>query len=347
MSIPPWLERGAGAIRPHPHRGDLIAAGVVPFTVGIAMVALRFDGVWGDGVQLALAALAAALVLGMGLLAPVEGEEPRSYQAMLLFFGLALLLLALVRLAQVLGVEHPLAASGSVAWIAAALALAATWPAARRSSAICSLIALVAAGRALVALVGLVFEPDGLATFRWVLAVLVAGFVAGSMRLRDHRPRHARQHVLAAGLFAIVLAVTFGFSGFGAQLDLLSLALGPHALGVEAQSGFAVLGLPSGPRDVAFGWELVLAAAGFGLVAYAGVERARGPAYAGVIALALLVLDAGAVGEGGASLIGWPAVLVLAGGAMIGFGLRPIEPLPPEPGEAADVLGGPATRPLD
>ena len=48
MELPAAVTRGLAYIRPHRHRGDLIAAGAVPFTVAILMLNVRMDGRWGE-----------------------------------------------------------------------------------------------------------------------------------------------------------------------------------------------------------------------------------------------------------------------------------------------------------
>jgi hypothetical protein len=80
------------------------------------------------------------------------------------------------------------------------------------------------------------------------------------------------------------------------------------------------------------GWELVLLAVGLALVAYAGVDREPGPGYLGFVVLVLFVAIAGPRSVSGASLIGWPILLLLLGGAGVAAGLRPRRDLPPEPG---------------
>ena len=80
------------------------------------------------------------------------------------------------------------------------------------------------------------------------------------------------------------------------------------------------------------GWELLLLGAGWGLIAYAGVDREPGPGYLGFFVLASFVLIAGP-DVTDPSILGWPLVLLLlAGGVLLVIGLRPRRELPPEPG---------------
>jgi hypothetical protein len=317
VAVPPTVERLLAAVRPHPHRGDLIAAAAVPLTVGVLLTEVRFDGVWGRGVLSVLAALATALVLGMGLLAPLEEERPRAYQTILLVAGLALLALTILRLAQVLGEDSPLSAWGTVTWMGtlfAAVAAVAAW---RLRSPICALTEFVAGGLTLLAFAQWVFEPRGPNTSRWLLLVLILVYTAVHVRLRESWPRHAVHAVNAAGLAAIALAVSY--------LGGVSL---PVRLGGGGHAGT--------------GWELVLLAAGFALAAYAAVDREPAPGYLGFAVLVLFVVLAGPPSTSGASLIGWPILLLLLGGAGVAVGLRPRRDLPPEPGPPEP----PPTRPL-
>jgi hypothetical protein len=75
----------------------------------------------------------------------------------------------------------------------------------------------------------------------------------------------------------------------------------------------------------------VILVVGCALVAYAAVDHEPGPGYLGVFALLLFVVLAG-THHGGVSLIGWPILLLLLGGAGVAAGLRPRRDLPPEPG---------------
>jgi hypothetical protein len=315
------------ALTPHPHRGDLIAAGALPLTVGVLLVNLRLDARWGTGVFLVLDALACALVLGMGLLAPLEGDRPRSYQQVLQLCGVVLGFATLVRVAQVLGVAHPLSADGARMWILALVALAAAWLAHALRSAIFALVAGLAAIVATLSFVAWAFHPQGPATARWVLLALALGLVLAALSQRDRRRRESVYLIDAAGVAILLLGSSF-LGALVAPLQFLGFAGG-------------------GPGG---GWKLILLAAGLGLVAYAAVDREPGPAYVGVLNLLLFVVLAALPGAGGASLWFWPLVLLLAGGAMVAAGLRPRRPLPPEPmpagGEPTEPLPGPGSSPL-
>jgi len=198
------------ALRPHPHRGNLIAAGALPLAVAVSLIDARFEQEWGQGILLVLNALPAGMFLAMGLLAPRESEFPRAYQTILLLAGLALALSVLAHLAEVLGADDPLTTAGSLTWIAAAFAAIAAVPAWERiNSPICALLEVLAGGVALLAFVDWVFDPEGVATFRWLLLLLIVVYVAAHLRWRASRPRHAVHMVNAAGVAGVALAATF------------------------------------------------------------------------------------------------------------------------------------------
>jgi hypothetical protein len=150
-----------------------------------------------------------------------------------------------------------------------------------------------------------VFDPHGPTTTRWILLLLLAVYVLSSLWRRDRERRHAVQMVNAAGLAVLALELTF----FGSLFTIL----GPP---------------PSGPG---FGWALIMLAGGFGLLAYAAVDREAGPGYLGILVLAIAIVLVGRPHFTG-DLLFWPLFLLLVGLAGVGLGLRPRRRLPPEPG---------------
>jgi len=135
------------------------------------------------------------------------------------------------------------------------------------------------------------------------------------------------QLVNAAGLTALVLAATY----------LYTLAV-PSVFNVSGWVAYA-------PKQllVPFGWKLYLLAVGFGLAAYAAVDREPGPAGFGLAVLAAFAILTGPPAGARGTLVGWPLLLLVIGGAGLVIGLRPRRPLPPEPGTA----GAAAAVPID
>ncbi|MDQ6915868.1 MAG: hypothetical protein M3155_08675, partial [Actinomycetota bacterium] len=296
------LAGNVGFLRPARERLDLVVAGAVPLALAVVMINVRFDGVWGRGVLLVVTLLACAVVLGPGMAAEREGEHPAPAHTALLVAGLALLALAIFRLARVFGVDDPLSASGTAFWMSVLFAGIAAFPAwGRLNSPVCALIEALAGGTALLAFVDWVFEPHGPTTSRWMLLVLVVLYAAAMSRARGSRPRHAVQLANATGIAALALIFSFGI-----PFD--------------------------GERHASTWWELVIVLAGLALIAYAILERHRGPGYLGFAVLLGFALLAGQRDPQGASLVGWPLLLLLAGGGVLAFALRPARrPLPPAP----------------
>jgi len=299
----------------------------VVLTVAVVLIDLRFSGRWADGVRFAVAGLAAAFVLALAWLAPVEDETPRAYVSVLLVAGFALALLALTNLAQLLGAAS-LKSSGAATWVGLVLAVSFASLARARNSAVSTLLSAATAVLTLLFAVDWIFSPTSQGTFRWVLAFAMAALSLGVMRLRDHQRRHAVALVNAVGLSAVLLG------GLALVSDLVGPAFG------AADAGF----------DLGTGWELVLLVVGCGLAAYSAADREPGPGYVGALVLVIFVLIASPPGSSGPSLVGWPLLLLVLGAAVIAAGLRPARPLPPAPDAGAPsattaVMPRPANEP--
>jgi hypothetical protein len=279
-------------LRPPPHRGPLIAAGTVALAVGIALEEIRLRDAFALGIHAAILLAAGALAFWLGAQAPNEDDRPPAYQSVLLVTGLVGLSAGLLTLADVLGMHVAAPPASGLILPALLVGLTALWGAFRRASAVCLLIAAVAGGLAVVCTWAWLFGEHG-AQLRWLLALMAVAFVLVSLGLHSPAPRHAQQLVNAAGLATLALALT------GIRFD-------------ERLSGF---------------WQAVLLGAGFGLLAFAALERAPGPAYLGVLNLVAFLLAASQAH----TLYWWPLVLLAAGAAMLAAGLRPRRPLPPEP----------------
>ena len=294
-------------LRPPPHRGPLIAAGAVLVTLGIALEEVRLDDKLPTGVHLVILAAAAGAIYALGVQVVQQGR-PYAFQSVLLVCGLLLLFPALLTLADVLGADFDEFPAGAFVWTSLLYAGAALYPAVARGSSICALIGALALGFAAMAFANWVFGANSAETYRWLLALAAIAYVIVCLALRGAAPRHSEQMANAAGLAVLILGLT-------AIVPVVTAFLFPF--GAPAAGS-----LPNG-------WELVVFAAGCGLVAYGAVDHAPGPAYLGVANLALFLVSAAVSDED--TLLYWPALILALGLGTMFAGLRPREPLPPEP----------------
>jgi hypothetical protein len=291
-------------LRPPPHRGPLIAAGTVLLTVGLALLQLRSE--LASGWQALILIAVAGLVVGLGVQAPNEGGRPPAYQSVLLVCGLLLLYAGLLRLASALGANG--FSDGALVWTGMLQAGVSGWVATYRRSAVCGLIAALAAGIAVLAGIYWIFDPSGFGVARWILLLLAGALVLVALVLRADRPRQAELLIDAAALAILAIAAQ----------ALFGVAIGR----------LAPFGTVPSPPLPGF-WELVVLAAGCGLVAFGAVDRSPGPAWLGVFNLLSFVV---LVGQGEHTLRWWPLTLLVLGAGTVLVGLRPRDPLPPEPG---------------
>jgi hypothetical protein len=297
-------------LRPPPHRGPLIAAGAVVLATGLALFELRLNDDVAVGVHFLILGAAAGLILALGLQAPNEDGRPPAYQSVLLVTGLLLLFPALLRLSATLGAEDFATdfPAGELAWTSLVTAGVALYAATFRRSAICLLIAAIAGTVALLSAWEWVFNTDGFTASRWLLLVAATALVLVSLALRASAPRQAELLVDGAGLAILFI----GFQGVWIVLFA----------SIAAQPGTEQPTLPGF-------WELVVFGGGCGLVAFGAIDRSPGPAWLGFANLVLFVIAAGVRTD--EELYFWPIALIVLGAVAMAAGLRPRQPLPPEP----------------
>lgn len=206
-------------------------------------------------------------------------------------------------------------------------------PPAYQSVLLCTGLPLVYGGL-LVALGGALDELPP----TWVLVTV--SLVAAGLALWPAFARNSAISLLIAALLGgvaieAVAGETFArwlLLAYAGALVLAALALRltarRHAEVLIDAAGLAIawLAVASGDGLPAF-FEVVVLGAGLGLVAFGALDRSPGPAYLGVVNLILFIVAA-ARGE---TLFIWPLLLLAGGVLMLGAGLRPRRPLPPEP----------------
>lgn len=311
------------ALRIHPHRGDIVAAGVVVLALFALLTLGRFAEEWSDVPRLLFAAAIAAVVVALALQADAGDGVPRPYESVVYVASFVLVVVAISQLATVLGADG--GSSGTVVWVGLLVLAWCAYLARARNSAIMTLLGALTAVVVVVAFVDWVFGPDSIATFRWVLLLCALALTLGAVQRRDAARRHAVSLVDAVGITMLAIGGTL-------LLDIVVSAIGIGFFGDEA-------GVPDGGP---LGWELVLLAFGFGLIAYGCVDRERVPAFLGVLVLGVFLVLAVIPGEDGPSLIGWPIVLLAMAAGLLAIGLRPRQDLPPEPEVPVAVPGAAA-----
>lgn len=264
------------------------------------LVQIRFDGSWAAFPLLAVVAVPAVALVYLGLQAQADGGAPPAFASTLLVSGLVLGIVALLRLADVLGADEATSA-GTLTWVFALFGALALWPAVKRRSAIAGFLAAVSFGGAVLAGWQWLFDPDSVTPFRWLLLAIAVAYVMVSLVLRGSHLRHSELLVSAAGLAILGIAL----------IEAVGLIV-PFAPGGELP-GF---------------WELVVVVAGCGLIAYAAADKVPGPAYVGAAVLVSFVALAAGDDD---TLLWWPLLLLGVGGAAMAAGLRPRRPLPPQP----------------
>jgi hypothetical protein len=289
-------------LRPLAGREALAAAGAVLLAVAAYAIELRMTQ-WALGPKLLVAAVIAALALGMGWAAGPPGLGTRPYQSLLLISGLLVLVLALVFLGEVLAGHHRLGAGG-VFWTLAVEAGVGVAAARRAGSAGCTLLAALFASISFLSFIAWVFHPHTFDTFRWILLLESVVLAAVAVRLGRAYRRHGVQLINVAGLLALFLGLTF---------------LAAAAISGVRQFGTALSGASIGSAGA--GLKLYLLVTAGALIAYAVRDREPAPGIIGAgVAITFAVL-VGLPSLTGGSLVFWPLFLLILGGLGVAYSL--------------------------
>src|SRR5918997_837307 len=97
--------------------------------------------------------------------------------------------------------------AGTFVWTSLLLFGAALYPAVRRNSAICGMVAGIALAVAILAAANWIFGADSQTSYRWLLLVLAIAYVLASLVLRGGSPRHAELIVIVAGLATLAIVL--------------------------------------------------------------------------------------------------------------------------------------------
>jgi hypothetical protein len=240
--------------------GDLAPAGV-GLALLIAIVQIRMDPSWADGVLLLVAAVPAALLLYEGLTAVREDQTDRAAATLLLVAGLVVAAIAIARLGDALSDEDFAEPGGTLTWTIALFTAISAYCYRRSRSLACLLIAALAAVALLLAAVHWIFDTDDIDVFRALLAL------------------------------SFVVLFGAGVAGEGRAGTILVGAAGVTVLATAYATGlFFFVNL--GGAGIGWGWELVTLVQGAALAIYAVQQLEPGPGYLAFFALALFALSA-------------------------------------------------------
>jgi hypothetical protein len=287
--------------------------GAVALTLGIVLIDVR-QGEWSAFVRFLVAAVPCVALYVLALSIAKPGQPLERWQTATALCGLALLLLALIELADLLGASGDVS-SGNGFWVTGLIALAAAGIAIRFHSPVHTLVAGLMLVVSILFFVDWVSDSLSLKTTRNVLIAFTVVYWAMAYGVRRKLPSLGRLHgdyLVLVGGFAAIVAGT----------------IGAQSVGGAAFSFFST----SSSEGSTNGWELFLLSVSILLIYYTAWQGYRASAYLGLYGLISFLTVVGQSGGVG----GWPLILLIAGLLALGFSLA---------GKQFSGSGGPAADP--
>jgi hypothetical protein len=307
-------------------RGDwLRMIGGVLFAVGATILFLRKTDDWAAFPLLLVVGIPCAIVFGLGAMAALATGAVARWHAVLMVAGVVLSVLAFGQLWDVVGIDTDSAGFGFLVF--ACVAALAGFASFRVGAAYQALLAAVAGIAVWLFFFEMILDDPSTTVFRWLLLVLCVVYAAIAFALREREALQAPELVTAAGIAGVAVGVVGVVAGAG-----------------DAIGGLFFGGASGEGEGQSFVWDVFLVVFSLGLVGYAAVARARGPAYVGFVGLLAFALMQGAevnaILEGeepDSSFLGWPLILILLGAAGLAAGAAGRKPPP----AASRVPAGP------
>lgn len=329
-------------------RDTLRLAGAVLFAAGIFVLLIRKGDEWADFPVLLVVAIPCVLLYGLGVGAIQLGRDDAAtdglsaWRATALVLGIIFVALTLSQLVDTIGGDSE--KSGWVFFIFLLTALAAAHAAFTHRLRYGALLAGLSLIVSWVALWDAIFDPSATA-IRWLFVIIGVLLAAAAYTMYNgDRRAEGTELVTAAGIAGLAAGVTALFAVAGALI------------GGAISSAFGTEPDLSGGIQQRDEWDVFLLLIAVALIWFGAKAPWRGPAYVGGFALFAFVISAGTDiaslvqgDEPSHDVIGWPALLLVLGGATLAAGLlgggggtarperaaatAPTEPMPPaDPG---------------
>jgi hypothetical protein len=308
---PPARATDSGAFAAD-RRDWLRLAGGLAFGIGALILALRKIGIipgaeeWSDGAQFLTLLVPFVVLYGLGMAGRRSGPDAEPWQSTFLVFATIISPLMLYQLLALLGGDS--GDSINSVWIlglTGIIGVAATLYAGATQAAGFGALALIAAWLAFWDEV--LGDPSG-NTVRWLLVAVAAIYVVAAIVLDRIGFKLGAGLITAAGLAT-------GYAGALGSLGALGL-FGPLPLPGLTQRTLEA-------ADPSAGWDAFLLVTSIALVAFSARTGRRGPGLVGGAGIAAFIAIVGAqlgdvlAGKADPDFVGWPLLLVAAGGAAI------------------------------